>query len=140
MSENVLNYDDLRENLELPIVKKGPIDRRQLVDYASASGDYNKIHYDDEFAKKAGLGGTIVHGMLVMALMGSYITDWAKGGKLKNFFIRFIGITRENDTLTMKGKIVKKYEENGEKLIEIEVLSENQETQITTSGTALIKF
>jgi len=140
MSVEKLDYDSLSEDMVLPEVNRGPINRRQLVDYASASGDYNKIHYDDEFAKKAGLGGTIAHGMLVMALVGSYITDLTKGGKLKNFNIRFMGMTKENDMLTMKGKVVKKYEEDGVKLIEINMTSETQDNRITTSGSAIIAF
>ncbi|MFX0140583.1 MAG: MaoC/PaaZ C-terminal domain-containing protein, partial [Candidatus Hodarchaeota archaeon] len=118
----------------------GPIVRQQLVDYASASGDYNKLHYDEAFAKKAGLEGPIAHGMLVMAMVGSYITKWAEGGVLKDFKIRFSGMTKENDTLTFKGKIAKKYQENDENLVEINVVSETQDNRITTQGSAIISF
>ena len=136
----MINYEDLSEGMELPEVKKGPIIRQQLVDYASASGDYNKLHYDEAFAKKAGLESPIAHGMLVMAMMGSYITNWAKGGVLKDFKIRFSGMTKENDTLTFKGKIVKKYTENDDNLVEITVVSETQDNRITTQGSAIISF
>ncbi len=136
----MVKYEDLTEGIELPEVKKGPIVRQQLVDYASASGDYNKLHYDEAFAKKAGLEGPIAHGMLVMAMVGSFIMDWAKGGVLKDFKIRFSGMTKENDTLTFKGKIAKKYTENGQNLVEIEVLSETQDNRITTQGSAIISF
>ena len=138
MSMEKLDYDSLSEGMELPEVNRGPIDRRQLVDYASASGDYNKIHYDNEFAKKAGLEGTIVHGMLIMALVGTYITDLFKGGKLKNYNIRFMGMTKENDMLTMKAKVVKKIEDQNS--IEINFTSETQDNRVTTSGSAIIKF
>jgi acyl dehydratase len=136
----MVNYDDLNEGMELPEEKKGPIIRKQLVDYASASGDYNKLHYDEAFAKNAGLEGPIAHGMLVMALVGSYITDWAKGGVLKDFKIRFSGMTKENDTLTFKGKIVKKYQENGNNLVQVDVVSETQDNRVTTQGSAVISF
>jgi len=136
----MVDYENLKEGMDLPEVKKGPITRQQLVDYASASGDYNKLHYDEDFAKKAGLEGPIAHGMLVMAMMGSYITHWSGKGKLKDFQIRFSGMTKENDTLTFKGKIVKKYQENGENLVEINVESETQDNNITTHGSAIIVF
>ena len=135
-----IKYADLTEGMELPEVKKGPIIREQLVDYASASGDYNKIHYDEAFAQKAKLDGCIAHGMLVMAMVGSYIKDWAVGAVLKDFKIRFTGMTKENDTLTFKGKVSKIYQENGENLIEINVSSENQEGTTTTQGSAIISF
>ncbi len=41
MSEEIINFDDISEGMELPTKKVGPINRQQLVDYASASGDYN---------------------------------------------------------------------------------------------------
>ena len=134
----MLLFEDVSEGMELPTSKKGPIVRQQLVDYASASGDYNKIHYDEGFAKIAKLPGCIAHGMLVMSIVGSYITDWAKGGVLKDFNIRFAGITNENDTLTLKGKVVKKFVEDGENLVEINVSSETQDSRITTTGSAIL--
>jgi acyl dehydratase len=136
--KNKLNYEEILEGMVLPEVKKGPIIRQQLVDYASSSGDYNKLHYDECFAKKFGISGCIAHGMLVMAMVGSYIKNWAKGGNLKNFKIRFVGMTNENDFLTFKGKVVKKYEENNENLIQIEVSSETQNKVTTTQGSAII--
>ena len=136
----MVKFEDISEGLELPSAEKGPIIRQQLVDYASASGDYNKLHYDEAFAKKAGLEGPIAHGMLVMAMVGSYISDWAVGGVLKDFKIRFSGMTKENDTLTFKGKVSKKYQENGENLVEVEVVSETQDNRITTQGSALLQF
>ncbi len=136
--KNKLKFEEVSEGLELPEVKNGPIYRQQLVDYASASGDYNKLHYDEGFAKQTGISGCIAHGMLVMAMVGSYLTDWAKGGILKNFKIRFVGMTNENDTLSFTGKVLKKYKENGDNLVQIEVISKTQDERITTTGSAII--
>ncbi len=135
-----LNFEEISEDLELPEVKKGPINRQQLVDYASASGDYNKLHYDEGFAKQTGISGCIAHGMLVMSMVGSYISDWAKEGIFKNFKIRFVGMTNENDTLSITGKVIKKYKENGENLVQIEVISKTQDDRITTTGSAIISI
>lgn len=140
MSNNILYFDDISEDMELPTVKIGPITRQQLVDYASASGDYNPIHYDRSMAEMARLKGCIVHGMLSMAIVGSYITNWAKGGVLKNYKIKFSGITPEGSTIRLKGKIVKKYVENGENLVEIDVFSKLKDEITTTQGSAVIAF
>lgn len=134
----MLSFNSIVEGADLPEVKKGPITRAQLVDYASASGDYNKLHYDEEFAKKAGLSGCIAHGMLVMSMVGSCVLEWFKGSVVKNYKIRFTGMTKENDTLTIKGKIVKKYQKDGEKLVEISLGSETQEKVNTTQGSAVV--
>ena len=49
---------------------KGPVTTVQLVMYAGASGDFNRIHYDLPFAMESGLGGVIAHGMLTMGFAG----------------------------------------------------------------------
>lgn len=67
------------------------IDRAMLKAYADASGDQNPIHQDEEFAVSVGLPNVISHGMLTMALVGKYVSDWAGGAAaVKEFSARFI--------------------------------------------------
>jgi acyl dehydratase len=67
------------------------IDRELLVAYANASGDQNPIHQNEEFALSVGLPNVIAHGMLTMALVGKYVTDWVGGSaSVKEFGARFI--------------------------------------------------
>jgi acyl dehydratase len=67
------------------------IDRELLVAYAKASGDHNPIHQNEEFALSVGLPNVIAHGMLTMALVGKYVTDWAGGSAtVKEFGARFV--------------------------------------------------
>ena len=55
------------------------INRQMLKDYADASGDHNPIHQNEEFAISVGLPNIIAHGMLTMALVGKYVSDFAEG-------------------------------------------------------------
>ena len=55
------------------------IDRALLKAYANASGDHNPIHQSEEFALSVGLPNVIAHGMLTMALVGKYVSDFAEG-------------------------------------------------------------
>lgn len=67
------------------------LDRGLLKAYADASGDQNPIHQSEEFALSVGLPNVIAHGMLTMALVGKFITDWAGGSaNVKEFSARFI--------------------------------------------------
>jgi acyl dehydratase len=67
------------------------IDRALLVAYANASGDQNPIHQNEEFALSVGLPNVIAHGMLTMALVGKYVTDWAGGSaSVKEVGARFV--------------------------------------------------
>ena len=67
------------------------IDRAMLKAYADASGDQNPIHQNEEFAVSVGLPNVIAHGMLTMALVGKYVTDWAGGAAaVKEYSARFV--------------------------------------------------
>jgi acyl dehydratase len=67
------------------------INRELLKAYADASGDQNPIHQNEEFAISVGLPNVIAHGMLTMALVGKFVTDWTGGSsKVTHFGARFI--------------------------------------------------
>ena len=67
------------------------LDRAILKAYADASGDQNPIHQNEEFALSVGLPNVIAHGMLTMALVGKYVTDWSGGpATVREFGARFI--------------------------------------------------
>ena len=67
------------------------LDRELLKAYANASGDHNPIHQSEEFALSVGLPNVIAHGMLTMALVGKFISDWAGGSaNVKEFSARFL--------------------------------------------------
>ena len=66
------------------------IDRELLKRYANASGDQNPIHQNEEFALSVGLPNVIAHGMLTMALVGKYVSDFAGGSaKVLEYGARF---------------------------------------------------
>lgn len=67
------------------------LDRALLKAYADASGDQNPIHQNEEFALSVGLPNVIAHGMLTMALVGKYLTEWSGGSaSVREFGARFI--------------------------------------------------
>lgn len=51
-------------------------DRKRLVQYAGASGDFNTIHFSDAIAEQVGLPGVIAHGMLTMGAAVAVLEDW----------------------------------------------------------------
>jgi acyl dehydratase len=66
------------------------LDRALLKQYADASGDQNPIHQNEEFALSVGLPNVIAHGMLTMALVGKYVSDFAGGSaQVLEFSARF---------------------------------------------------
>ena len=52
------------------------VDRSRLVAYAAASGDHNRIHWDERFARSVGLPDVIAHGMWTMGAACALVCDW----------------------------------------------------------------
>jgi acyl dehydratase len=123
---------------ELPPLVKGPIQQIQLTRYAGASGDFNPIHQDDEFAKAAGMGGVFAHGMLTMGFVGQALTDWAGAGSVRKFGVRFTGLVRLKDTVTCTGRVIAKSSKDDVHLVDVEVSAENQRGEKIVTGKATL--
>ncbi len=77
---------------ELPALTVTP-DRYVTVRYAGASGDFNPIHVDEEFARAVGLPGRILHGLWTMAQVARAHTEAADGvGSLRRLSVQFRGM------------------------------------------------
>ena len=131
-----VNYNDIEIGNEMPTYTSAPITRTHLVRYAGASGDFNPLHHDQTFVKIIGVKNVIAHGMLIMGIVGEAITSWIENKYLRNFNARFMSMTEPVDwdnventkdraTIIVSGKVVKKFEENGEKKIECEIIAED---------------
>ncbi len=77
----------------LPELRVTP-DRYLTVRYAGASGDFNPIHVDDEFARSVGLPGRILHGLWTMAQVARAQTEAAGGdpAALRRLSVQFRGL------------------------------------------------
>jgi acyl dehydratase len=77
-------------------------DRYVTYRYAGASGDFNPIHLDDEFARSVGLPGRILHGLWTMAQVARAQGD---GLKLQSLSVQFrgVGVPEQEITITSKG-------------------------------------
>jgi acyl dehydratase len=90
---------------EIPELKVTP-DRYLTVRYAGASGDFNPIHIDEDFAKSVGLPGRILHGLYSMAQVARAQTEAAGGpGKLKRLSVQFRGMGLPEHEIVVTGKV-----------------------------------
>ena len=128
--------DDIQVGREMPALAKPPIQQIQLTRYAGASGDFNPIHQDDEFAKAAGMGGVFAHGMLSMGFVAQSVTDWLGAGTVRRLGVRFTALVRLKDVITCRGRVLGTSEKNGERLVELEVWAENQRGDKVVTGRA----
>jgi acyl dehydratase len=131
-------FENCEVGQELPVLTSGPIKHANLVKYAGASGDFNPIHNDKDFAIENGLNGTIAHGMYVMAQIGRLCTNWADQRQIKYFGVKFKSMTPLETILTCKGTIKKKKEDNGEKLITVSVEAIDEKGEVKAGGDLII--
>jgi acyl dehydratase len=83
---------ELTTGEQIPEVRVTP-DKYLTVRYAGASGDFNPIHVDEEFAKAVGLPGRILHGLWSMAQVARAQTEAAGGAaKLRRLKVQFRGM------------------------------------------------
>ena len=136
MSE--LNYADLQVGDEIPSYTTSSISRTTLALFAGASGDHNPMHIDIDFAKKFGMEDVFAQGMLSMAYLGRLLTNLVPQTAIRQYGVRFGSITNLRDKITCSGKVLEKYEENGEKLVKLEVAAANQDGDVKLSGHAVV--
>jgi acyl dehydratase len=83
---------ELHAGEQLPELRVTP-DKYLTVRYAGASGDFNPIHIDEEFARAVGLPGRILHGLWTMAQVARAQTEAAGGPEhLKRLSVQFRGM------------------------------------------------
>ena len=129
---NVMTIDpkELKPGDALPTLTRQIVQER-IDEYAEASGDRNPIHIDPAFAKQTALGGTVAHGMLVLAYVSELMTGvfrdaWTHGGRLT---ARFKGAAYPGDTITVSGKVTGIEKEDGSASVDCDILVANQKDE-----------
>ena len=80
--------------------------RYATVRYAGASGDFNPIHLDDEFARSVGLPGRILHGLYTKALVARAQTEALGGpGHLRRLSVQFRGIAVPEEEIVISSTV-----------------------------------
>ena len=115
-----------------------PLTRLTLALYCGASGDHNPIHVDIDFAKQAGLGDVIAHGMLSMGWLGRLVTGWAPQQALRSLGTRFVAMTRVGDRIECSGRVVERFEAGGERRLRIALQTADQHGEMKLVGEAVI--
>jgi acyl dehydratase len=135
MAKERLFFEDVNVGTALPDLAKGPVQKLDLVKYAGASGDFNPLHTDDDFAKAVGMkDGVIAHGMYVMGCVGQAVTTWVPKKNLKRFGVRFAGMTKPGNTITVSGAVIEKNVVNGENLVTCSIVAKDETGDVKISG------
>ena len=133
-------WERITEGAELPPLAKRP-SVTQLVKYAAGSGDFNPLHHDYAFPQAQQLGSIIVHGRFKYAALGELVARWlGHRGRIKRISCQFRGMDRPDQPILCKGRVTRKWEESGERLVQLELWTEDGEGKRTTPGEAIVAF
>jgi acyl dehydratase len=111
------------------------VTRGDLVRYAGASGDFNPIHIDEEFARSVGLPGRILHGLWTMAQVARAQTEAAGGpDKLKRLAVQFRSMGVPEQEVVVSSKV----REVSEGIAVIDAEARQGDTRIVRRGQAEI--
>jgi len=131
----------LEAGATLPELKVTP-DRHLTVRYAGASGDFNPIHIDEEFARAVGLPGRILHGLWTMAQVARCMTEGAGGavsadgeGRLRSLGVQFRGMGLPEQEITVTGTVA----EVDDGIAVVDAVAEQGGTQIIRNARAEIR-
>jgi acyl dehydratase len=131
-------FEDVKESTPLPPLRK-PTSTRLSALWAAASGDFDPIHYDKEYALAQKLPAIIVNGRLKLALLVQLVTNFmGPAGRLRKISLRHQSMDLVGRDLILKGVITRKLVHEGESLIECELWVENPDGEKTSIGSATI--
>jgi acyl dehydratase len=105
----------------------------------SGSQDWYPVHYDREFARRAGHPDIFMNTGFLQAALVRLITDWmGDEGFLRRLRFEMRRQQRPGDTMVCRGRVAGKSEAADGGLVELEVWLENEREGVTTPGTALV--
>ncbi len=135
-------WDSINEGDALPELKKKP-SLTQLVKFAAGNGDFNPLHHDFKYFACEYLGSVLVQGHYRYAALGELVQTWLghnQGGRIKMITCQHRGMDFPDADITCKGTVGRKYEENGEKLADLTIWTEDNDGKQNSPGNATIVF
>lgn len=122
---SALTLADVRVGDQLPPLRI-EVDRARLVHYAGASGDRNRIHWDERFATGVGLPDVIAHGMFTMGAAVEAVTAWCgRPDRIVEYGTKFVGMVpvphEGGASVDVAGTVKKIDEESGRVTVELAV-------------------
>jgi acyl dehydratase len=119
-------WSDIAEGRELTTRSVGPITRTDVVRYQGASGDMNPVHHDEPFARAAGYPAPLVVGMFPAGVLCTWAAEQLGPENLRRARMRWKEPVFPGDVLDLAGRVARKYEDSGERRLEVELAATKQ--------------
>jgi acyl dehydratase len=114
----------------------GPVGVADFVRYAGASGDFNPLHYDPDYARAAGFPSVFAQGMFHAGVLGSLVAGWLGPEGVRRFQVRFLEVVWPGDTLTLSATITAKLDLRADRQVQVALSCERQTGSVAAHGSA----
>ena len=126
-------WEDLQEGTSREPREYGPLTRTDFVRYQGASGDFNPIHHDEEFAREAGFPTVFSVGMLQAGILAGYCADWLGADNVRRFEVQFREQVWPGDRLVCEASVSRAVEADGERRVDLDL----RVTRVESGGLAI---
>jgi acyl dehydratase len=124
---NQIFFEDVDVGTQIPVMSER-VSLLQLMRYAAVTWNFYLLHLDKEYAQRKGFKDANIPAPYFGAFLATMINKWTGepgGVKRLSYAVKVMGFP--GDTLTGKGTVVQKYQEDGENLVECDIWVENQD-------------
>ncbi len=132
----IVYFSDLEKGSKLPATEVGPISRREIVRYVAASGDFNQLYYDDDYAQHVAKRGVTVPAMLVMSYFTRMLANWTSSSVLRTFSFNLSKFVRPDDSLILQGIVIEQHPQQSQ--VKVELWAENQNGEKVATAQAIL--
>ncbi|WP_406691945.1 MaoC/PaaZ C-terminal domain-containing protein [Saccharopolyspora sp. ID03-671] len=121
----------------IPAREIGPLTQTDIVRFAGAGGDFNPLHHDPEFARKAGFAIPIAMGQMQAGILGAWLTDWCGVEHLREYEVRFQAAVQPGDVLELSGEVVAITENGGHSEAQLTLTASRGSDPVVTAKAAV---
>jgi acyl dehydratase len=126
----------MRVGDEAPPREVGPVERTMFVRYAGASGDFNPIHFSEDFATQAGYPTVFAQGMFTAGVLAGMLTSWLGATTVRRYGVRFTGQVWPGERLMCTGRVTDVRMEGGHTEVDCELAVTNTDGDRKIAGWA----
>ncbi len=134
-------YDDVAEGEEIPVLEK-PVTTVNILMYLSVVWLMDRIHFDHPFAtQRRGLPDVVAPGNMAVDYLAQLLNNWVgRKGELRKLSTQYRTFMLPGNKLECRGKITRKYREQGKGFAELDLWIRNDAGTNTASGKAVVEL
>ncbi|MCX8125767.1 MAG: hypothetical protein N3E40_01295 [Dehalococcoidia bacterium] len=135
-------FEDVTEGTEIPELVKGPYSVMGLAKFGAMIGDFYPAHYDHKWATESDrVPAVVVYGLQITVHMSQLLTDWiGPDGMLRKFGNRNLNQLYVGEVVVIKGKVTKKYQKDGQNLVDCTLKAETPGGKLVAEGYATVEL